>query len=391
MSQQLINLSPDLKRLKDEGYEVEIQGAFLVINNVPYVNSNKVVCRGRLVSDLNLAGNITVRPQSHVVSFCGDFPCKKDGSPIESIRHQTANQTLAEGLNINHSFSNKPPAGYVDYHEKMTRYIQILSDQARAIDIHATAQTYKVIETPNEDTVFMYEDTNSSRANIQHLSNKFRSQKIGIIGLGGTGAYGLDMISKTPVAEIHLFDGDDFLSHNAFRAPGAAPITKLREKVKKTDYFKTVYSEMHKKIFSHPEYITEANIHLLNDLDFVFICIDKGEIKKKIFEHLEKAGVTFIDTGIGINTLENALLGTIRVTTSTNGHRDHIPKRVSFSDSADGIYSSNIQVADLNALNATLAVMKWKKLSGFYQDLEKEFHSTYDINVNMLLSEENET
>jgi hypothetical protein len=31
----------------------------------------------------------------------------------------------------------------------------------------------------------------------------------------------------------------------------------------------------------------------------------------------------------------------------------------------------NIQIADLNALNAALAVVKWKKLYRFYVDLEK--------------------
>jgi hypothetical protein len=37
-------------------------------------------------------------------------------------------------------------------------------------------------------------------------------------GLGGTGSYILDLVSKTPVNEILLFDSDDFLQHNAFRS-----------------------------------------------------------------------------------------------------------------------------------------------------------------------------
>ena len=60
-------------------------------------------------------------------------------------------------------------------------------------------------------------------------------------------------------------------------------------------------------------------------------------------------------------------------------------------DEAENEYNTNIQIADLNALNATLAVIKWKKLFGFYQDFEQEHHSTYSINVNMLLSEDRET
>jgi hypothetical protein len=54
----------------------------------------------------------------------------------------------------------------------------------------------------------------------------------------------------------------------------------------------------------------------------------------------------------------------------------------------DDEYATNIQIADLNALNALMAVMKWKKLSGFYQDLKREFNSTYTINTSQLINED---
>lgn len=73
-----------------------------------------------------------------------------------------------------------------------------------------------IADSANE-TVFQYIDTNSSRANIEMINMKLERQKIAIIGLGGTGAYILDMVAKTPVKEIHLFDGDSFDQHNAFR------------------------------------------------------------------------------------------------------------------------------------------------------------------------------
>ena len=39
MSQQLISRSPDLKRLRDEGYAVETVGGHLLLNDVPYVTA----------------------------------------------------------------------------------------------------------------------------------------------------------------------------------------------------------------------------------------------------------------------------------------------------------------------------------------------------------------
>jgi len=84
-----------------------------------------------------------------------------------------------------------------------------------------------------------------------------------------------------------------------------------------------------------------------------------------------------------------ALWAICRVTTSTPDQREHISQRVSFSDNdSDNPYDKNIQVADLNALNAALAVIKWKKLCGFYLDLEKEHNTTYTTSCNLLTSDD---
>ena len=58
---------------------------------------------------------------------------------------------------------------------------------------------------------------------------------------------------------------------------------------------------------------------------------------------------------------------------------------MSFDETNDADpYDTNIQVADLNCLNAALAVMKWEKLYGFYADLEQERNTTYSIACNLL-------
>lgn len=41
-----------------------------------------------------------------------------------------------------------------------------------------------------------------------------------------------------------------------------------------------------------------------------------------------------------------------------------------------------------NALNAAFAVIKWKKLFGFYADNEGEHFSTYTVDGNLLTSDE---
>ncbi|VVB84939.1 ThiF family protein [uncultured archaeon] len=389
MSHRLISHSPDLKRLRDEGYEIEVKSAHLLVHSVPYVNSRREIALGTLVTPLdNLAGDRTTRPQTHVIYFAGEHPCDKEGNIIKGIQHSSGRITLAEGVEVDHSFSNKPSNGYADYYEKVTTYIGIIASQAQAINRAVTAKTFKVIDPTDPDIVFNYLDTNSSRAEIEAISAKLQNLKVAIIGLGGTGSYVLDFVAKTPVKEIHLFDEDKFLSHNAFRAPGAASIDTLRKQPKKVAYLHDLYSKMHKHIFPHEYHLTSSVLGELSGMNFVFICIDDGEAKKLIIEKLIGAAIPFVDVGIGINVVDGLLTGSARVTASTSKKNDHINKRISFIDGGVDDYNKNIQIAEINALNAALAVIKWKKLFGFYHDLDKEHHTVYEINTNKLVNDE---
>ncbi|MCP2936603.1 ThiF family adenylyltransferase, partial [Salmonella enterica subsp. enterica serovar Typhimurium] len=85
-----------------------------------------------------------------------------------------------------------------------------------------------------------------------------------------------DLVAKTPTEEIHLYDGDTFKQHNAFRAPGAAAGEDLAAEPMKVAYFEAIYSKMRRGIVAHPEYVGAENIDQLRDADFVFICIDDG-------------------------------------------------------------------------------------------------------------------
>ncbi len=392
MSLPLISRSPDLARLKADGYEVEIRAGHLILNNVPYVNGDRQVKRGRLVSELTTAGELAAKPSTHVAMLAGEYPCDQYGNPIEKIRNSSVQQDLGEGLVIDHSFSSKPsPEGYADYYDKMTTYAAILSSPAQALDPSANAQTHAVIEMAETDDVFVYFDSNTSRAGIGALTQRFDGMKIAIVGLGGTGAYLLDLIAKTPVAEVHLFDGDRFLTHNAFRAPGAASLDELTACPLKVDYWTEKYAKMRRGIVPHPIRLDASNTELLADMHFVFLCIDDGAAKKPIVAKLEALGLPFIDAGIGVRVVNDQLLGLVRVTASTANFRRHVydAQRISFAErDRQALYTNNIQIADLNALNACLVVIKWKKLVGFYVDLERELFSTYEIDGNNIINED---
>ncbi|SFC59813.1 ThiF family adenylyltransferase [Flavobacterium phragmitis] len=383
MLQPQINLSLDLKKLRDEGYELEINGGYVCAHHIPYVNEKKEIGFGVLICPLNLASEFqTSRPPDHTMFFMGEVPCHKDGKRMDEILNSSPNQMLLEGIVGNHLFSSKPSKGnYDDYYEKFTKYVQIISVPAKSLDSSVTATTFKPFVGNQTTSVFNYFDTNSSRANIMKLNEKFGGQKIAIIGLGGTGSYILDQVAKNHVDEIHLFDADDFSQHNAFRSPGAPSLDELNDMKKKAVYFSEIYSKMHKGIVPHIEYVTRDNIHLLEEMSFVFICIDNNSAKKLIVKELTKLKISFIDVGLGVQLVDDKLIGIVRTTVGTAGKNDHLLKRIPFEEAVVNEYVTNIQIADLNALNAILAVIKWKKISGFYQDLVEEFHSTYSINV----------
>jgi hypothetical protein len=387
MSPKQINLSPDLKRLREEGYFIQVRGGLLIMRDVPYVNAKREVLTGTLISSLDLAGEVTRTPGTHVAEFDGEFPCGADGQPLHKIAHQSFSKDYGNGLRARHSFSSKPPGGYPDYYQKMTTYAAILAGPAAVLKPGVSPRTFRAPED-EENSVFNYSETASDRVGIGALSVLLANEKVAIIGLGGTGSYILDFVAKTPVREIRIIDGDEFLQHNAFRAPGAPTLDELREAPKKVDYLKGIYSKMHKYIVAHPVELGPTNLHLLDGITFAFISMDAGDVKKLVVQKLEVLGVSFVDVGMGLELVDGTLGGILRTTTSTAEKREHVHQgRVSFAGSKEeNVYSSNIQVADLNAFNAVMAVIKWKKLKGFYRDLENEHHSTYTTDGNMLLN-----
>ena len=357
------------------------------MDDVPYVNAAGIVRHGTLVSTLELNNDQTVKLTQHVVYFAGEHPCDRNGAELVRIKHGSTQQALG-GVTVDHSFSSRPDNGYVDYYDKMTTYANILAGHAQAIDPSATPKTFRVF-ADEEETIFMYADTASARAGIGALAPRLAMAKVAIVGLGGTGSYILDFIAKTRPGEIHLFDGDRFLQHNAFRAPGAPSREDLDRCENKAAYYANKYAAMRRHIIPHPYHVDASKLNELQGMNFVFISIDKSEPKTPIMSYLQEHGIPFIDVGMGINLIDDKLQGQLRVTTSTDAKHDHLHQHVSRADAdQDDEYHQNIQIAELNALNASLAVIRWKKHCGYYHDLEQEHHTAYAIDGNHLVNEE---
>jgi ThiF family len=390
MSSRLLSHSPDLQHLLSDGYSVEIRSNTLLLHDIPYVRPDKTVGFGVLVSTLNLAGEKTVKPDTHVAYWAGEFPCDAEGCRMDYLGTPNQGLDIDASLKANHMFSRRPqPTGaYVDYYQKMTTYVAMITGEAQRIDPSATAQPGKPIRPSPDTSVFEYLETSSARSGIGPINSKLDCGRLAIVGLGGTGSYVLDLVAKTPVREIHLFDGDLFLTHNAFRSPGAPTIDELEIAPKKVDWFKAIYSKMRRGIFAHGETVDSTNIAELESMSFVFLCLDPGPEKKNVVDFLTEKRMPFIDVGVGLTSTGECLSGSIRVTRSTREKSDHVGAIVPVTGAGPDDYDKNIQVADMNALNAALAVVRWKKELGFYADFRNEYSMVYSVVTNTIINDE---
>lgn len=385
MSLQQISHNSDIRALLDEGYEVEIKGGYICIHHIPYVNSDKEIKYGTLFSPFQTVPNsdTIAKPNDHVIHFIGEKPCYTDGSPIKAIELQDR-QILSKDFTADYSFSNKPKNGFENFYAKFTSYIKVIANEAISLDDTGkiTAKTFKPIRITESETPFIYFDSNSSRARIDFLNEKFNGMKIAIVGLGGTGSYILDLVTKTPVSQIHLFDNDIFESHNAFRTPGAASINDLMERSLKVSYLSKIYSNIHSGVIPHSEIISELNINELDTMDFVFVCIDRNDARNYITKYLISKNVAFIDVGLGVTIQNEKLTGATRISYCQQVGSE-------YNESIDNEYNSNIQIAEMNAFNAVQAVIKWKQHCGFYEGVQNQKSSHFIVSKSKIFHDEN--
>ena len=363
--------SSDLQRLVAAGYELELTGdGYLLVSNVPYLDESRGIQRGILVSKLEMNGDETVNPvDDHVAFFIGSVPHRWNGEKMTPLAD--ASLTLADGRVATFSMSLKSPTNvrYNDYFEKIVYHVENLESEAQQLQPDVSAKTFGTCVIRNDDWPFEYADTASGRAGIGAINGRVANQRIAIIGLGGTGSYILDLVAKCPVAAIHLYDGDRFSSHNAFRSPGAASLDDVRAGGFKAERYANIYSKMKRGIEVHAYDIDESNVSELAPFDFIFLAMEGGVRKQAIVNGLESMGKTFVNASLGVKKTSNGdqLLSIVEVNGSTIENRVIFRQSVDFGEIRDDdIYMENIQVAELNSINAAMAVLWWKKLNGMY-------------------------
>jgi len=373
---ELANHNEDLKRLLEKGYAITEDHGYLVVRDIPYLDNNRDLKTGAIVMKFVDIDGKRVRPEDHQAFFAGSHPCEMDGTPIKGLGGDATTLALTSSPDVvvQRSFSNKLMTkegslrDYRDFFEKLEHYVTIISGPAKE-KYGAKPYTFRLVEETPTKSVFKFRDTLTSRAQIVDLSAKFADDVVAVIGLGGTGSYVLDFLVKTPVKEIRGFDFDDFHVHTAYRSPGR--LTDPGELGKnKAEAYMSRYESFREGIRLERRYIDAQSLDSLTGVSFAFVCVDKGKSRSGIFDLLISNKIPFIDVGMGLNRAHGPINGTLRATyySVEDGQRLRDLALAELVDDPADEYRLHIQTAELNALNAALAVIKFKQLRGFYFD-----------------------
>lgn len=364
----LANHNEDIKRLLDKGYALQVDSAHLVVQDIPYLNDQGQLCFGAIVCKLVFIDQHKVQQQNHQVFFSGTSPHGLDGKPIPNLAERSAKIALVGNeYVVRCSFSNKPKSAFPDFFAKVEHYVALISGPA--IDkFGVTPLTYRADLSDGPPSVFKFQDTLTSRAEIGDLVASFKDEVVALIGLGGTGSYLLDLLVKTPFKEIRAFDNDHYHVHNAYRSPGKLDEGDLGKT--KAEVFLHRYDNFRDGLTVQAEFIDADSVHLLEGVTFAFVCVDKGSSRSQIFDVLMSLGIPFIDVGLGLDRKRGALAGQVRTTVYEADKAQAIRdmQLAEMVDDPDDMYRKNVQIAELNALNACLALIRYKQMRGFYVD-----------------------
>ena len=378
MLHELANHNDDIRRLLEKGYAVAIDSNHLVVRDIPYLDSENQLQVAAIVAKLEFIDQKRVVQTDHQVFFAGSVPYGLDRKPIPNLGGGPAQISLSEASKdvvVERSFSNKPKATgrFSDFLERVESYVTIISGPAMEL-YGANPYTFRIVEDGASDSVFKFRDTLTTRAEITDIALKFKDDVVAVIGLGGTGAYLLDFLVKTPVREIRAFDRDIFCVHNAFRSPGRLEEAELG--LSKAEVYGGRYENFRTGLSLSPTFLDASCLDDLDGVTFAFVCVDKGSSRASIFDLLISKGIPFIDVGMGLNRKRGPLNGMLRTTYYPVEHGQEVRDKglAPLVDGPDDEYRTNIQISELNALNACLAVIRFKQIRGFYFEEVPYYH-----------------
>jgi len=357
------------------------------VKDIPYLDSQRALQHGAFVAKLVFIDKVRVKQDDHQVYFAGGVPHDLNGQPVPNLAGGPTTIALDKtDVVVQRSFSNKPKDGFANFFDKIEHYVGLVSGPA--IEQHGgDPLTFRIDKDVVSNSEFKFQDTLSSRAEISDLAALLKDDVVAVIGLGGTGAYLLDFLVKTTVKEIRGFDGDAYHVHNAFRSPGRLDERDLGEG--KAEVYQGRYENFREGLVLHQRYVDSSSAADLQGVTFAFVCVDKGLARAQIFDVLMELQIPFIDVGMGLNRKQGALAGTLRATyySPENAAAVRAMQLAEMVEDPEDMYRRHVQISELNAMNACLAIIRYKQTRGFYVDGNASYHLLADVGAMKIFAE----
>ena len=379
---ELVSHNSFIRDLDESGYAVDFVGGYFVIYGLPYLDNEGRLQYGDWASPLDLVGAVIGPPkENHQAWWRGSRPHDQSKRELR-LGGGVGRVTIAPDFTTDYSFSfklqdNGANRSYHSFEEKVQTYLDTITAPARAAFPGTTPLRGIQIKAAAQGSPLRFPDTMSSRYHMNDISSLLRGKKVAIIGLGGTGSYILDFIARTHLELIALFDDDKVHVHTIFRFPGFIPdaIGSL-----KVHALARQYGQWHSGIEAVPERIADANIERLGSFDFVFVAVDDGPARRYIVDWLSAKGIPFVDCGMGLTRSSVGLSGFVRITgTDRKAFEDNIgTARLPAENAKDDEYRKQAQITELNALNAAMAVARFKQHFGLLDRLDEERAYIFD-------------
>lgn len=374
---ELVNHNPFLRDLDETGYLIDFVGGYFVIYGLPYLDSEGGLQHGDWACPLGLTGPVIGPPAHHQAWWRGSRPHDQQGrelrlgggpNPVE------VTPDLVMSCSFSYKLMDEQGAlrAYQSFEEKVQTYIDTITTPAVNAYPQATPLRGIAVKAAAQGSPLRFPDTMSARYHLNDLSALLRGKKVAIVGLGGTGSFILDSVARTHLEQIALFDDDKVHLHTIFRWPGFIPgaIGKL-----KVEALAMHYDQWHAGIVPVAERITADNVIRLRGFDFVFVSVDEGPARLLIVDWLSANNIPFVDCGIGLNRSAVGLSGFVRITGTDRAAFDNNrgTVRLPVENAKADEYRKQAQIPELNALNANMAVIRFKQHFGL---LDRESDAT---------------
>lgn len=382
---ELASRNPFVRDLHDLGYDADFIGGYFVLYGLPYLDQTGALKHGDLFSPVNLGADCVIEPPSnHQVWWRGGQPhavggCALGISPTAAAVQIVPDVVTDLAFSLKLLDNNHQKRNYASFQEKIETYLDVIVQPAMAA--HPSATPLRGIErrAAEQGSPLRFPDTSSANYGINDVADRLRGKKVAIIGLGGTGSCILDFIVRTHLDSIMLFDDDKIHVHTLFRIPGAIGRNAIGKS--KVEALAQYYDTWHAGVTPVPERITADNVDRLRGLDFVFVSVDDGPARRFLVDWLTTAGIPFADCGMGLNrSFGGALNGVVRITGVDRGAYDRTVDTpyLPTLNPEDAEYRKQAQIVELNALNAALAVVRFKQHFGLYERTDEAAWYTFE-------------